>query len=148
MADVSNKNDGSADDHETLLVTVASDSEAAIIVSLLNSEKIPARRVAKGAGGYLKITMGANLFGEDIYVPKSCYEDARALMGSANLAATAPPLTTEELTTEELTTEEQLKNKKAKVNRQSTRGRRALAILLTPLVLMAILLLLKWIFRT
>ena len=65
-----------------LLTTLSRNSEIAQLQGLLKSAGIPFYAADRGSGGYLRITMGFSVYGQDIYVERSRLEAARELMRS------------------------------------------------------------------
>lgn len=68
------------EDQEVLLVTASDENEANILQSLLEANNIPSLRKHRGNGDYLQIYMGVSYLGIDIFVMKSRYEEAKALI--------------------------------------------------------------------
>lgn len=50
--------------------------EADLILDLLKNNHIPSYKKSNGAGGYLNISMGFNIYGEEIYVAEKDYQKA------------------------------------------------------------------------
>ncbi|MDF2674084.1 MAG: hypothetical protein K0R09_2352, partial [Clostridiales bacterium] len=67
-------------DKEAFLITVANASEALVIEALLQSYGISVLRKYKGAGDYLQISMGATVFGIDLYVSSQSLEAAKEIL--------------------------------------------------------------------
>lgn len=67
-------------DKEAFLTTVANASEALVIEALLQSYGISVLRKYKGAGDYLQISMGATVFGIDLYVSSQSLETAKEVL--------------------------------------------------------------------
>ncbi len=63
-----------------LLTTVTTNGEIAILTGLFHSAGIPFYALDRGAGGYLRITMGSSVYGQDIYVDRRHYKEARTLL--------------------------------------------------------------------
>jgi len=63
-----------------LLLQTYDEREAEMLQALLQSAGIPVIRKDRGAGGYLKIHMGMNKLGVDIYVPEEYYEEALSVI--------------------------------------------------------------------
>lgn len=67
-------------DREVLLVRAANEIELNVYESLFKSYDIPILKKRREAGGYLKISMGMNIYGADIYVSDRYYEMAKSLL--------------------------------------------------------------------
>ncbi|HLD45006.1 MAG TPA: DUF2007 domain-containing protein, partial [bacterium] len=70
---------------DVLLFSAQSNIEAKMIVTLLEAQGIPCRQISRGAGGYLNIALGSNMFGEDLYVTADMFDQAKKIL-QENLA--------------------------------------------------------------
>lgn len=68
--------------NEVLLITVSDENEATIIQELLKVNKIPSLRKHRGIGNYLQISTGMSIYGIDIFVAESQFEQAREILTS------------------------------------------------------------------
>ncbi|PKM90970.1 MAG: hypothetical protein CVU87_00170 [Firmicutes bacterium HGW-Firmicutes-12] len=68
------------DDKWCLLLQTQNEREADIVESFIKSSEIPVLRKEKGAGGYLRIYMGMNALGSEIYVPESRLVEASEII--------------------------------------------------------------------
>mgnify|MGYP001008663804 FL=1 len=75
VSDTVEENDNEYDT-EAFLISVASDIEANLYISLLDSYQIPVRKRYRGAGDYIEIYMGMTNLGIDLYVPSKLLEQA------------------------------------------------------------------------
>lgn len=62
------------------LKNVANDFEAMFITNILQEHNIPCIKKEREAGAYIKVYMGFSVFGADIYVNKTDYSAAKALI--------------------------------------------------------------------
>ncbi|MHB8130734.1 MAG: putative signal transducing protein [Mobilitalea sp.] len=67
-----------------ILASNVSQLDATMICALLEDAGIPFFIKDRGSGGYLKIYMGFTVYGQDIYVYRICYEDAKELLDFYN----------------------------------------------------------------
>jgi len=78
------KDDSIVQSEPCILVSNASQLDATMICALLEDAKIPFFIKDRGSGGYLKIYMGFTVYGQDIYVDRICYADAKELLDFYN----------------------------------------------------------------
>ncbi|RNC29102.1 MAG: hypothetical protein AWM53_01022 [Candidatus Dichloromethanomonas elyunquensis] len=64
----------------TFITQAASENEANIIESVMDSEGIPVAKRYRESGDYLRIYMGMTNLGVDIYVPEDMAERAQILL--------------------------------------------------------------------
>lgn len=69
-----------SEDNWVILKRVSEGYERDSITSLLKDNNIPYLEKRKGSGQYLKITMGMNTYGVDIYVPESKINESKDLI--------------------------------------------------------------------
>ena len=63
-----------------LLTTVGSFTESQMITALLKDEGIPVLVKDLGLGGFMKVTMGYTVFGQELYVSEADFERAAELV--------------------------------------------------------------------
>ena len=63
-----------------LLTTVSDFTESQMIVGLLKDEGIPVLVKDLGLGGFMKVTMGYTVFGQELYVAERDFERASELV--------------------------------------------------------------------
>ncbi len=63
-----------------LLTTVSDFTESQMIVGLLKDEGIPVLVKDLGLGGFMKVTMGYTVFGQELYVSETDFERAAELV--------------------------------------------------------------------
>ena len=63
-----------------LLTTVSDFTESQMIVGLLKDEGIPVLVKDLGLGGFMKVTMGYTVFGQELYVSEADFERAAELV--------------------------------------------------------------------
>ena len=63
-----------------LLTTVSSFTESQMITALLNDENIPVLVKDLGLGGFMKVTMGYTVFGQELYVSEADFDRAAGLV--------------------------------------------------------------------
>lgn len=63
-----------------LLTTVSSFTESQMITALLKDEGIPVLVKDLGLGGFMKVTMGYTVFGQELYVAEADFERASGLV--------------------------------------------------------------------
>ncbi|MBO4583904.1 MAG: DUF2007 domain-containing protein [Clostridia bacterium] len=63
-----------------LLATVGSFSESKMITAFLKDEGIPVLVKDLGMGGFMKVTMGYTVFGQELYVAESDFDRAAELV--------------------------------------------------------------------
>lgn len=63
-----------------LLTTVDSFAESNMIKAFLKDEGIPVLTRDLGLGGFMKVTMGFTVFGQELYVDESDFETASELL--------------------------------------------------------------------
>ncbi|MBQ9557316.1 MAG: DUF2007 domain-containing protein [Clostridia bacterium] len=63
-----------------LLTTVSSFTESQMITSLLKDEGIPVLVKDLGLGGFMKVTMGYTVFGQELYVSETDFDRAAELV--------------------------------------------------------------------
>jgi hypothetical protein len=68
--------------------------EVDLIMELLNNNNIPCYKKSHGAGEYLNISMGFNIYGEDIFVADKDYQKAIAIL--ENLSVYKAPIDPED----------------------------------------------------
>ena len=64
------------DDNVELLTTVHDNVELSILRSILGGEKIPYLVRERGSGSSVRLIAGYTMFGTDVFVPKTVYEQA------------------------------------------------------------------------
>ena len=63
-----------------LLTTVSDFTESQMIVGLLKDENIPVLVKDLGLGGFMKVTMGYTVFGQELYVSEADFDRAAELV--------------------------------------------------------------------
>ena len=69
-------------EYEAFLTSVGNLMEAEILISLLESEKIPVRKKHNLTGDYLEVLSNYTPFGIDLFVPPEKLDQARALISA------------------------------------------------------------------
>jgi hypothetical protein len=84
------------DEDMALLATLYDDVLLSLYEELLRSENIPYLKKDRGAGSAVRILMGNNLYGTDLFVQKERLEEATLLITPANGAEIEEETTSEE----------------------------------------------------
>ena len=72
------------DEDMALLATLHDDMLLSLYEELLRSESIPYLKKDRGAGSAVRILMGSNLYGTDLFVQKERLEEAQQLITPQN----------------------------------------------------------------
>ena len=74
------RDDSGEPEEPVFLCSVRStDLSDALLMNMLDAYGVPCFSTERGDGGFGRIVLGISGYGVDVYVPKSCYNDAKLL---------------------------------------------------------------------
>lgn len=77
--------EGSDEFEAVKLISTSNNIESDMIIDLLTNNDIPSFKKSKGSGGYMNIYMGYSIYGEDIFIARTDYQKAKALLSELEL---------------------------------------------------------------